>query len=120
MFFLPRDNIGDIPLGFRAEARVTILTWEIYGATKLEMDVQTMKGPPLYNDQCVAGNLDNIQATSNYFAHHRFPIDVPKGFIQFTIPSTGYYVFTIYVTKADGSTTTIPRAVLVENCYKRQ
>jgi uncharacterized protein YraI len=118
MFFTPRDDIGDVPLGIRAEDRVTVLAWEVYGATKLEMEVTAPKAPPLYNEQCVPGNLDTIQATSNYVARQRFPIDVPKGFIQFRIPGDGYYVFTIYVTKADGTTTSIPRPVIVERCYK--
>jgi uncharacterized protein YraI len=120
MQFTPRDNIGDIPLGVNAEPRVTVLTWEVYGATKLELEVSAPKAPELYNEQCVPGNLTTIMGEGGYAPGQRFPIDVPKGLIRFTIPSTGYYVFTIYVTKADGSTTTIPRAVLVENCYKRQ
>jgi uncharacterized protein YraI len=120
MLFAPRDSFGDIPLGVNAEPRVMIVSWRVYGATKLEMEISNPKAPDLYNAQCVPGNLDNIQADSSYVAHQRFPIKVPEGFIQFTIPSTGYYVITIYVTKADGTTTTIPRPLLVENCYKRQ
>ena len=120
MMFTPRDDIGDVPLGINAESRVTILSWEVYGATKLELEVTAPTAPDLYNEQCVPGNLNTISADSGYAPNQRFPIDVPKGLIRFTIPSTGYYVFTIYVTKADGSTTSIPRAVLVENCYKRQ
>jgi hypothetical protein len=118
MIFAPRDTIGDIPLGINAEPRVTLLTWEIHGASKLELEVTGPVAPPLYNDQCVPGNLDTIQA-DGYHARQRMPLDIPKGYVQFTIPSTGYYVFTIYVTKTDGTTTFIPRAVIVENCYKR-
>ena len=119
MLFTPRDNIGDIPLGVNAEPRVFVVTWEVYGATKLEMDITAPQAPELYTAQCVPGNLDNIQADSSYVAHQRFPINVPLGLIRFVIPSTGYYVMTIHVTKADGSTTSIPRAILVENCYKK-
>lgn len=116
MRFSPRDNIGDIPLGMNATERVTVLNWEVYGATKLELDVATSIGPGIYS-QCPAGNLFDIQADSAYIAGQRFTIEVPKGLIQFTIPTPGYYLFTIYVTKTDRSTTTIPRAVIVE-CFK--
>jgi uncharacterized protein YraI len=120
MQFTPRDDIGVIPLGVNAEPRVTILSWEIYGATKLELEVTAPKAPDLFDEQCVPGNLNTIMGEGGYAPGQRFPIEVPKGLMRFTIPSTGYYVFTIHVTRADGSTTTIPREVIVENCYKRR
>jgi hypothetical protein len=118
MVFAPRDNINIFPLGINAEPRVTLLWWEIHGASKLELEVTGPVAPPTFNDQCVPGNLDTIQAIG-YHARQRMLLDNPKGFVQFTVPSTGYYVFTIWVTKNDGTTTSIPRELIVENCYKR-
>jgi hypothetical protein len=43
---------------------------------------------------------------------------VPSGRFPFTINDKGYYLFTIHVVKADGSTTTIPRNVIVD-CFKQ-
>ncbi|MCL5994950.1 MAG: hypothetical protein M1546_02705, partial [Chloroflexi bacterium] len=80
MIFAPRDDIGDIPLGINAEPRVTLLMWEVHGASKLELEVTGPVAPPFYNEQCVPGNLDTIQA-DGYVPRQRFPIDVPKGFI---------------------------------------
>jgi len=47
------------------------------------------------------------------------PMLLPSGTFQFTIPDKGYYLFKIYVVKSDGSTTDIPRNVIVD-CYKTQ
>lgn len=116
MRFSPRDNIGDVPLGYKGEGKTTSLVWEVNGAKSLELEITAMDGPGIFAN-CPAGNLASI--TPNNAAGKRIPLAVPSGSYQVTVDGKGYYVFTIYVVKADGSTTTIPRNVIVD-CYKSQ
>lgn len=116
MTFAPRDNIGDVPLGHNGESKTARLQWNITGAVRAELDIQTQPGPGIFSN-CPAGNLAAI--TPNDAAGKRIPLSLPSGEYEFTITERGYYLFTIYVVKSDGSTTTIPRNVIVD-CYKTQ
>jgi uncharacterized protein YraI len=116
MRFSPRDNLGDVPLGHEGESKTSTLVWEVNGAKSLELEITTVPGTGIYQN-CPAGNLSTI--TPNDAVGKRKPLQVPSGSYQFTINGKGYYIFTIYVVKTDGSSTTIPRAVIVD-CYKTQ
>ena len=115
MRFSPRDDIGDVPLGLN-EPKSSTLVWEVNGAKKLELEITTSAGPGIFS-ACTAGNLSSIQA-AGFTPGQRVPLSVPNGSFPFTINDNGYYVFTIHVVKADNSTTTIPRNVIV-GCYKQ-
>ncbi|MDW8292189.1 MAG: SH3 domain-containing protein [Anaerolineae bacterium] len=116
MRFSPRDDIGDVPLGHNGEPKTAKLLWQINGAVKAELEITTAQGPGIFSN-CPAGNLASI--TPNDAAGKRIPLTLPSGEYTFTITERGYYLFTIYVTKASGETTTIPRNVIVD-CYKTQ
>ncbi|MCL4507372.1 MAG: SH3 domain-containing protein [Chloroflexi bacterium] len=116
MRFSPRDTIGDVPLGYQGEGKTTSLVWEVNGAKSLELEITAVAGSGIFA-QCPAGNLSTI--TPNDAAGKRIPLTVPSGQYQVNIDGKGYYLFTIYVVRADGSTTTIPRNVIVD-CYKTQ
>jgi uncharacterized protein YraI len=112
--FQPRNDIGDVPLGHNGESRSSQWTWVINGAKSAELEIQAATPPDLYD--CPAGNLAGVQPNSA--AGKRVPVSLPNGSFDFTISEPGYYVFTLYVVKNDGSTTTIPRSVIV-GCYKK-
>jgi Bacterial Ig domain len=113
--FAPRNDIGDVPLGHNGESNASKWSWNITGAQRAELEIVAPSGvPDLYD--CPAGNLAGIQPNSA--AGKRLPITLPTGEFPFTITEKGYYVFTIYVVKADGSQTTIPRSVIF-GCYKK-
>lgn len=113
--FAPRDDIGDVPLGYNGEAKSSSITWNITGARSAELEITAQAGPGIF-DQCPAGNLGSI--SPNNASGKRIPIQLPTGSFAFSITEKGYYLFKIYVVKADGSTTDIPRNVIVD-CYKR-
>lgn len=116
MVFSPRNDIGDVPLGHNGEPKSAKLLWEITGAVKAELEISTQPGPGIFSN-CPMGNLASI--TPNDAAGKRIPLTLPSGEYSFTITERGYYLFTIYVTKTSGETTTIPRNVIVD-CYKSQ
>ncbi|MCS6846446.1 MAG: SH3 domain-containing protein [Anaerolineae bacterium] len=114
--FSPRDDIGDVPLGYQGQPKTATLEWQINGATKAELEITTRQGPGIF-ENCPPGNLASI--TPNDAVGKRMPLQLPSGTFQFTIPDKGYYLFTIYVVKSDGTTTDIPRNVIVD-CFKTQ
>jgi len=114
--FSPRDDIGDVPLGHQGQPKTATLEWQINGAVKAELEITTQQGPGIF-ENCLPGNLSSI--TPNSAVGKRMPMLLPSGTFQFTIPDKGYYLFKIYVVKSDGSTTDIPRNVIVD-CYKTQ
>ena len=116
MYFTPRDNIGDVPLGYNGEGKTTTLAWEVNGAKSLEFEITAAAGTGIF-ENCPIGNLSSI--SPNNAVGKRMPLAVPSGTYQVTIPDKGYYVLTIYVVKSDGGTTFIPRNVIVD-CYKTQ
>ena len=113
--FSPRNDIGDVPLGHNGEGNASKWTWTINGAQRAELEVSAPNGVPDVYD-CPQGNLSGLQPNSA--AGKRIPVNLPTGEFAFTLTEKGYYVFTMYVTKVDGSQTTIPRAV-VYGCYKK-
>lgn len=114
--FSPRDNIGDVPLGYQGEPKSSTLEWQINGAIKAELEITVMDGPGIFQN-CPAGNLASI--TPNDAAGKRIPLQLPSGRYDFSINDKGYYLFKIYVVKSDGTTTDIPRNVIVD-CFKTQ
>jgi hypothetical protein len=114
MRFAPRDDIGDVPLGHQGQPKSATLQWQINGATRAELEITAVQAPDLFD--CPIGNLASI--SPNDAAGKRIPLQLPSGEYNFSINDKGYYVFTIHVVKADGSTTTIPRAVIVD-CFKK-
>lgn len=116
MRFSPRDNIGDVPLGYKDEGKTTSLLWEVNGATKLELEITSAAGSGIFAN-CPAGNLSSVTPNNATVSHVQ--LAVPSGSYQLTIPDKGYYLVKIYVVKTDGSTTFIPRNVIVD-CYKTQ
>jgi len=113
--FSPRNDIGDVPLGHNGEGNASKWTWTINGAQRAELEVSAPNGVPDVYD-CPQGNLSGLQPNSA--AGKRISVNLPTGEFAFTLTEKGYYVFTMYVTKVDGSQTTIPRAV-VYGCYKK-
>jgi uncharacterized protein YraI len=116
MRFSPRDDIGDVPLGHNGQSKTADMVWEVNGAKSLELEITAAAGTGIFAN-CPTGNLSSI--SPNDAVGKRKPLAVPSGTYQFTITGKGYYIFTIHVVKADGSQTTIPRAVIVD-CYKTQ
>lgn len=112
--FQPRNDIGDVPLGHNGESRTSTWTWVIEGAKSAELEITAPNPPDLYD--CPPGNLAGVQP--NTAAGKRMPVTLPNGSFEFTITEKGYYLFTLYIVKSDGSTTTIPRSVIVD-CYKK-
>jgi len=115
MRFEPRDDIGDVPLGYN-ESKSSSLAWTVNGAKQLDLEITATQGPGIFSN-CPAGNLGSI-AAAGFTPGQRVPLSVPSGRFPFTINDKGYYLFTIHVVKADGSTTTIPRNVIVD-CFKQ-
>jgi uncharacterized protein YraI len=116
MRFNPRDDIGDVPLGNNGEGKTSNLIWEINGAKSVELEITAMQVGGIFQN-CPTGDLSTV--SPNNAVGKRLPLQLPSGSYQFSITGKGYYLFTLYVTKADGSTTTIPRNVIVD-CYKTQ
>jgi uncharacterized protein YraI len=115
MRFTPRDDIGDVPLGYDG-AKSTTLVWEVNGAKSLELQITAAAGSGIF-ENCGAGDLSSV--SPNDAVGKRIPLSVPSGSYPLSITGKGYYIATIYVVKADGSTTYIPRNIIVD-CYKKQ
>ncbi len=113
--FQPRNDIGDVPLGHNGEPKSSKWTWVINGAKSAELEI-VAEGQPPDSFDCPAGNLAGVQPNSA--AGKRVPVSLPNGSFDFSISERGSYIFTLYVVKNDGSTTTIPRRVIVD-CYKK-
>jgi uncharacterized protein YraI len=112
--FRPRNDIGDVPLGHNGESNASTWAWNINGAQRAELEI-TAPGVPDSFD-CKQGNLAGI--SPNSAAGKRLPVNLPTGEFPFQITESGYYVFTLHIVKADGSTTALPRAVIY-GCYKK-
>lgn len=95
---------------YNAGQQVTV-RWNIQGATSAAIEIVGKPAPGLYPN-CPGGNSGAVSPAAN-----RVPISLPEGNFPFTINAKGYYELTIYVTKADGQSTTIPFPVSVQ-CYK--
>ncbi len=115
MYFTPRDDIGDVPLGYDG-AKTTTLAWEVNGAKSLELQITAAAGSGIF-ENCPMGDLASV--SPNDAVGKRIPLSVPSGTYQLSITGKGYYIATIYVVKSDGSTTFIPRNIIVD-CYKTQ
>ena len=115
--FSPRDDIGDVPLGNPPDnGKNSNVVYEILGAIKAELEITSQPGEGIFGP-CRAGDLSKVSglATST-----RIPLQLPSGQLPFSMEGgSGYYLFRIYVTKTNGSTTEIPRNVIV-GCYKTQ
>lgn len=111
LFFEPRNSLDWDALkpGEQTAATVTV-----NGATKLEIQIDGSNPPGIYD--CPAGNTGAI--TPGDAAGKRVSLPVPQPRYPFSISQRGYYVVTIFVTKLDGSTTSIPRGIVVD-CYKK-
>ena len=112
--FVPRNDIGDVPLGYNGEGNASKWTWNINGATRAELEIQAETPPNQFD--CPTGNLAGV--SPNSAAGKRIPVTLPTGEYPFTITERGSYMFTLHIVKADGSTTFLPRRVIV-GCYKR-
>jgi uncharacterized protein YraI len=113
--FGPRDDIGDVPLGYQGEGNSAKIVYQITGARSAEIEVTTPGTNGLF--ACPAGNLAGVQPNS--LAGKRVPLQLPSGEVPFSISEKGLYLFKIYVVKADGSPTDIPRWVIYD-CFKTQ
>jgi uncharacterized protein YraI len=111
--FAPRNDIGDVPVGHNGESNSSKWVWTVNGARSAEVEITTGTNE-IYD--CPAGNLGGI--SPNSAAGKRLPVTLPSGEFPFTITEKGSYIFTLHVTKADGSQTTIPRWVIY-GCYKK-
>jgi uncharacterized protein YraI len=111
--FAPRNDIGDVPVGHNGESNSSKWVWTINGARSAEIEI-TSGTNDIYD--CPAGNLGGI--SPNSAAGKRLPVQLPSGEFPFSITEKGSYIFTLYITKADGSQTTIPRWVIY-GCYKK-
>lgn len=114
MRFSPRDDIGDVPLGMVPDTKTTTVLWRINGAKEAFIQIERPGSVPDIFD-CPPGDLGSVFPGS---LQQRAPISLPEGQLQFTITGKGYYLMTIFVTKADGSTTSIPRNIIVD-CFKK-
>ena len=111
LFFEPRNHLDFEALrpGEQTAATVTV-----NGATKLEIQIDGSGPPGIYD--CPAGNTGAV--TPQDAAGKRVSLPVPNPKYPFSISARGYYLVTIFVTKLDGSTTTIPRGIAVD-CFKK-
>ncbi len=116
MRFSPRDDIGDVPLGYKSEGKSTTLVYEVNGAKSLQLEITTAAGSGIFQN-CPVGDLGSISPSDA--VNNRINLPVPSGQYPLTINSKGYYLVKIYVVKTDGTTTFIPRNVIVD-CYKTQ
>ncbi len=111
LYFEPNNHLDYEALrpGEQTNATVTV-----NGATKLEIQIDGSNPPGIYD--CPAGQTGAI--TPQDAAGKRVNLPVPQPKYPFSISQRGYYLVTIFVTKLDGSTTSIPRGIVVD-CYKK-
>ena len=107
LLFEPRNGLDYNALrsGEQTEA-----VWSIKGATSAQLEIVGAAAPDIYD--CPAGNTADVSVQG------RQNMSLPDGRLGFNIKVKGYYVVTAYVAKADGSSTTIPRGIVVD-CYKK-
>jgi len=118
--FLPRNNYGEIALGSQpSETHQATLQWNVEGAKRMELEVSTIQSEADLGGQfdCPAGNLQTIRP--NHAIGKRTVLTLPRGEYVFDIPDKGYYIFNLYIVRADDSETTISRNVIVD-CQKLQ
>jgi len=118
--FLPRNNYGEIALGSQpSETHQATLQWNVEGAKRMELEVSTIQSEADLGGQfdCPAGNLQTIRP--NNAIGKRTVLTLPRGEYVFDIPDKGYYIFNLYIVRADDSETTISRNVIVD-CQKLQ
>ncbi len=113
--FAPRNDIGDVPLGHNGEPNTSKWVWNITGAQRAEVEISIPGSAPDIFD-CPLGNLSGI--APNSASGKRLPMALPQGEFPFTITEKGVYLFKIWITKADGSQTSIERWVIF-GCYKK-
>ena len=116
MRFTPRDDIGDVPLGYDG-AKSTTLVWEVNGAKSLELQITTAAGSGHLRELRRRGSIQRVAQRRRGQAHSA--LGAEWQLTRSASPGKGYYIATIYVVKADGSTTYIPRNIIVD-CYKKQ
>jgi hypothetical protein len=80
--------------------------WNIRGAISATLEIIGKPAPSLYPN-CPAGQTSNVSAQDNQ------PIQLPEGQVSFSFGKKGYYEVWFYVTKANGSQTTIPFPISV-------
>lgn len=114
MRFEPRDDLGDVPLGMNPNTKSSTLAWTINGAKSAYVQIAIPGGVPDIYD-CPLGDAGTVSPGS---LNSPTNLTMPSGRIDFSINGKGVYLMTIFVTKADGSQTTIPRYVIVD-CYKK-
>jgi hypothetical protein len=91
------------------------LSWNITGAKSASVQLSVPGGVPDIYD-CPIGDTSTASPGS---LTGQTNLTMPSGRLDFSINGKGVYLMTIYVTKADGSQTTIPRYVIVD-CFKKQ
>jgi hypothetical protein len=107
LFFEPRNGLDWDALKPNEQ---TTAKARIEGATSAQIEVVGANPPDIYD--CPAGNSGSVSVQG------RQSVNLPDVSFPFSIGAKGYYVVTIYVQKADGSGTTIPRGIVVD-CYKK-
>jgi hypothetical protein len=106
--FSPRNSIGEVALGNNGESKTTSLDYEMYGVNALGLEITS----DINGDfDCVPGNLASVSPQSA--VGKRQTLTLPRGGYVVTINEPGYYVFSLYVTRVDGSELTITRNVIV-------
>ena len=106
--FTPRNSIGEVALGNGSESKTTSLDYEMYGVSALTLEITS----DLNGDfDCVPGNLASVSPQSA--VNKRQTLTLPRGGYVVTVNDPGYYVFSLYVTRVDGSELTITRNVIV-------
>ena len=106
--FSPRNSIGEVALGNGGESKTTSLDYEMYGVNALALEITS----DLNGDfDCVPGNLASVSPQSA--VGKRQSLTLPRGGYVVTVNDPGYYVFSLYVTRVDGSELTITRNVIV-------
>jgi len=118
--FLPRNDYGVIALGsLLTETHQATLQWIIQGAKRVELEISTIQNVTDLGGQfdCPPGNLQTIRP--NNAISKRTVLTLPRGEYVFDIPDKGYYIFNLYIVRADDSETSISRNVLV-GCQKLQ
>jgi hypothetical protein len=106
--FSPRNSIGEVALGNNGESKTTSLDYEMYGVNALGLEITS----DINGDfDCVPGNLASVSPQSA--VGKRQTLTLPRGGYVVTINEPGYYVFSLYVTRVDGSELVITRNVIV-------
>ena len=84
-------------MGAGLNAPITV-QWRVQGVTSLEVEVKGMTMPGF---DCPAGDMTSVRPVAS--VSQQFPLSIPQGSMPLAFGMPGYYLFTFYIEKTDGS-----------------